>query len=45
MVYEETMKRLQKAVTILIAVANILLQNLLKRLPDQEPGVAVFARQ
>ena len=25
--------------------ASILLQNLLKRLPDQEPGVAVFARQ
>ena len=26
-------------------LANILLQNLLKRMPDQEPGVAVFARQ
>ena len=26
-------------------LANILLQNLLKCMPDQEPGVAVFARQ
>ena len=26
-------------------LAEILLRNLLKRMPDQEPGVAVFARQ
>jgi polar amino acid transport system ATP-binding protein len=26
-------------------LANILLRNLLKRMPDREPGVAVFARQ
>lgn len=26
-------------------LANVLLQNLLKRVPDQEPGVAVFTRQ